>query len=83
MLSASENIHDIWFNFYTNYFLGQAIEFASGFEHIFVGEGKYDRRGNLREKRSHQNKTLPGEVSGYYNWVNFPLHQTKKFRRVE
>ena len=34
------NLRNIWFESYTNYFGDVAIKDASGFEHIFVGEGK-------------------------------------------
>ncbi len=58
----------IWFELYTNYFKGKSTHFASGFEHVFVGEGKYNiRSGDKRE-------TL-GTISGYHSWVKFYLDE--------
>ena len=58
----------IWFELYTNYYKGKSTKFASGFEHVFVGEGKFDTHdGDRRE-------TL-GKVSGYHSWVKFYLDE--------
>ncbi|EGJ32594.1 MULTISPECIES: lamin tail domain-containing protein [Moorena] len=58
----------IWFEHYTNYYKGKSTHFASGFEHVFVGEGKYNiRSGDKRE-------TL-GTISGYHSWVKFYLDE--------
>lgn len=50
----------LWFEFYHS-----PAEFSSGFEHVFVGEGKYN------PDRSH----IPGEVKGYHSWVKFYLDE--------
>lgn len=64
----SSKLMRIWFELYTNYFRGRSTEFASGFEHVFVGEGKYDiDAGDTKE-------TL-GKVSGYHSWVKFYLDE--------
>ena len=64
----SSKLTRIWFELYTNYFGGRSTEFASGFEHVFVGEGKYDiDAGDKKE-------TL-GKVSGYHSWVKFYLDE--------
>ena len=64
----SSKLSRIWFELYTNYFGGRSTEFASGFEHVFVGEGKYDiHAGDKKE-------TL-GQVSGYHSWVKFYLDE--------
>ena len=56
----------IWFSLYTNYF-GEPIKDTSGFEHIFVGEGKYDRSTN--------NPKIFGSISGYHSWIKFYLDE--------
>ena len=62
----------IWFDLYTNYFGDISVKDASGFEHIFIGEGKYSI--NSRTKK------VLGEISGYHSWVKFYLDE--KQRRV-
>ena len=47
---------------YTNYSQGRPTEFASGLEHVFVGEGRYDGRGGMGNL---------GTISGYHSWVKF------------
>ena len=64
----SSKLRRIWFELYTNYFRGRSTEFASGFEHVFVGEGKYDIDAGDKEE------TL-GKVSGYHSWVKFYLDE--------
>lgn len=66
------SLNRLWFELFTNYFGGKATEYASGFEHVFVGEGKYDSRSG-REPHL-------GEVSGYHSWVKFYLDE--KLERV-
>lgn len=63
-------LRKIWFDLYTNYFGDIFVKDASGFEHIFVGEGKYsvDR---------HTKKVL-GEISGYHSWVKFYLDEKQQ-----
>ena len=56
----------IWFNLYTNYF-GKPITDASGFEHIFVGEGKYNYDKSDRQ--------ISGNISGYHSWLKFYLDE--------
>ncbi|MBB1287379.1 hypothetical protein HRH25_23585 [Flavisolibacter sp. BT320] len=63
----AEEMFDLWFRLYTNWYKGKASPFCSGFEHVFVGEGKY-------EARSNSDKTL-GEVAGYHNWIKFLLDE--------
>ncbi|UFP93753.1 lamin tail domain-containing protein [Gloeobacter morelensis MG652769] len=62
----------IWFELFTNYFQGKSQEYCSGFEHVFVGEAKYDTRFGGAENL--------GEISGYHNWIKFFLDE--KFGRV-
>ena len=52
---------------YTNYFGDRAIKDASGFEHIFVGEGKYDYVSTANQ--------ITGEISGYHSWLKFYLDE--------
>ncbi len=61
-----KDIQAIWFEPFTNYYGNDATYYCSGFEHVFVGEGKYSRGG-------------PGwgEVSGYHNWVKFYQDESK------
>ena len=66
-------LHRIWFEIYNNYYKGKSTAYCSGFEHIFVGEGKYNPR--FEDKR----ETL-GEISGYHSWVKFYLDE--KYQRV-
>ncbi|MGD1874705.1 MAG: lamin tail domain-containing protein [Mastigocoleus sp.] len=64
----SSKLQRIWFELYTNYYNGRSTEFASGFEHVFVGEGKFDTH------EGEQEATL-GKVSGYHSWVKFYLDE--------
>ena len=58
-------LHRLWFELYTN---RGTIDFCSGFEHVFVGEGKYQlQQDNKRE--------IFGDVSGYHSWVKFYLDE--------
>lgn len=50
----------IWFEIYTNNFNNISIPFSSGFEHVFVGEGK--RRGN--------------GIGGYHSWIKYYFDET-------
>ena len=65
-------VHDIWFAIYTNYYRGRSTKYCSGFEHVFVGEGKYDTRGGPGQTK--------GEVTGYHFWSKFYLDE--KYGRV-
>ena len=61
-------LYRLWFELYTN---RGTIDFCSGFEHVFVGEGKYKlRQDNKRE--------IFGDVSGYHSWVKFYLDEKNK-----
>ena len=62
-----EELRIIWFEPYTNYYGGDSVFYASGFEHVFVGEGKYNSRGGPDW----------GKISGYHNWVKFYLDESK------
>ncbi len=62
-----KEISKVWFEPFTNYFGTDVVNYCSGFEHIFVGEGKYNLRGGPGW----------GEVSGYHNWVKFYLDEAK------
>jgi poly(U)-specific endoribonuclease len=57
----AELMWKMWFEPYTNHFSGKSIKFCSGFEHVFVGEGKFDSRVGVAR----------GEISGYHNWIKF------------
>lgn len=63
----NETLFSIWFEIYTNWFRGRRTDYCSGFEHVFVGEGKY--RAN-----SAGDNTL-GEISGYHNWIKFLIDE--------
>lgn len=60
----------MWFEVYTNFYRGKSTHYCTGFEHAFVGEGKYKRRG--------QSSNTKGEVSGYHSWVKFALDETNE-----
>ncbi|MEQ9497904.1 MAG: endoribonuclease [Deltaproteobacteria bacterium] len=62
-----ERLRHIWFESYTNYYAGRSTHFASGFEHVFVGEGKYNARHGIAESK--------GEISGYHSWLKFALDE--------
>ncbi len=63
-----QNLQRMWFEIYTNYYRGKSTEFCSGFEHVFVGEGKFDlHAGNKKENL--------GKISGYHSWVKFYLDE--------
>ncbi len=61
-------LKQIWFELYTNYYQGKSNYFASGFEHIFVGESKY------QENTGGKKETL-GENFGYFCWIKFYLDE--------
>ena len=67
LTSFGQRVKSIWFDLYTNYFGDRAIRDASGFEHIFVGEGKYDYDSVVNE--------ISGEISGYHSWLKFYLDE--------
>ncbi|MCI0572062.1 MAG: hypothetical protein L0Y66_15010 [Myxococcaceae bacterium] len=56
-------VERLWFTLYTNHYNGKSTSHCSGFEHVFVGEGKYSPRFGAAE-------TL-GEISGYHSWIKF------------
>lgn len=58
----------IWFELYTNHYGGKSTEFASGFEHVFVGEGKFDIHSGSKKENF-------GKISGYHSWVKFYLDE--------
>lgn len=62
-----QELRIIWFEPYTNYFGEDVVKYCSGFEHVFVGEGKFNLRGGPGW----------GEISGYHNWVKFYLDESK------
>jgi len=59
-----QQLTSIWFDLYTNYFGDVAVKDASAFEHIFVGEGKYNLNGNSQDF-----------ISGYHSWIKFYLDE--------
>lgn len=69
--SFRQSLQSIWFDLYTNYFGGIPINDASAFEHIFVGEGKYDFS---RET----NNIISGAISGYHSWIKFYLDEKQQ-----
>lgn len=62
-------LRTLWFESYTNYFQGRSTNHCSGFEHVFVGEAKYDERFGANEHL--------GEISGYHSWVKFFLDESR------
>jgi poly(U)-specific endoribonuclease len=62
-----EELRIIWFEPFTNYFGEDTTKYCSGFEHVFVGEGKFNLSGGPGW----------GEISGYHNWVKFYLDESK------
>lgn len=62
-----QDLKRIWFTVYTNHYRGRSTSYCSGFEHVFVGEGKYNIRHGAPE-------TL-GEISGYHSWIKFYLDE--------
>ncbi|MEM7160459.1 MAG: endoribonuclease [Myxococcota bacterium] len=63
-------INRLWFELYTNHYGGRSTSWASGFEHVFVGEGKYDRRFGGEE-------TI-GKITGYHSWIKFYLDESRQ-----
>lgn len=61
------DLRRMWFEVYTNFFRGKSTHFCTGFEHVFVGEGKYQKGGNAAAEK--------GEISGYHSWVKFALDE--------
>ena len=64
-------LRKIWFDLYNNYFGDVSVRDASGFEHIFVGEGKYDFANPINNK-------ILGAISGYHSWVKFYLDEKQQ-----
>lgn len=62
-------LYHLWFEPYTNHFGRESVHFASGFEHVFVGEGKYNTRYGGAEHL--------GEISGYHNWIKFYFDESR------
>ena len=54
-----QELKRLWFDIFTNHFGGTPVAFCSGFEHVFVGEGK--ARGN--------------GIGGYHSWIKFYLDE--------
>lgn len=63
-----QKLYHLWFELYTNYYKGKSVDYCSGFEHVFVGEGKY----NIRAGSKIENL---GKISGYHSWVKFYLDE--------
>lgn len=57
-----EAVEKIWFETFINYFGGNETPHCSGFEHVFVGEGKFPASGAGQRR---------GEISGYHGWLRF------------
>ena len=68
--SFKQSLKSIWFDLYTNYYGGGIIKDASGFEHIFVGEGKY--------RISSSDDKILGAISGYHNWLKFYFDEKER-----
>jgi len=62
-----DDLQSIWFKVYTNFYRGKSTHFCTGFEHVFVGEGKYTKSTN--------GTTEKGKISGYHSWVKFALDE--------
>ena len=62
-----DEVLQMWFERYTNYYRGRSTRFCTGFEHVFVGEGRYNARQGLQETM--------GEISGYHSWIKFYLDE--------
>lgn len=54
-----EHLLRLWFELYTNHYNRIPVAFCSGFEHVFVGEGKTRGRG----------------IGGYHSWVKYYLDE--------
>ncbi len=64
-----DRVGKMWFEPFVNNYQGRSTHYCSGFEHVFVGEGKYQRRSGVAETK--------GEVSGYHSWVKFHLDESQ------
>lgn len=65
--SVPEHLRELWFQVYTNHYRGRPLAGTCGFEHVFVGEGRYD---------PHRSGLALGEVSGYHSWIKFYLDES-------
>ena len=65
------HLKSIWFGFYSNYFGNVSVKDTSGFEHVFIGEGKYGYDKKIASK-------VLGEISGYHSWVKFYLDEKQQ-----
>lgn len=57
-----ELVERMWFDLYSNHFGGHEAKDCSGFEHVFVGEGKFAPSGPAPRR---------GQTDGYHCWVKF------------
>jgi len=55
-----ETIFNVWCKLYTNWYNQNRIDNCSGFEHVFVGEGKLESKF---------------VIDGYHNWIKFLLDE--------
>jgi len=62
-----DDLELMWFTVYTNFYRGKSTHFCTGFEHVFVGEGKYSKSVNGAAEK--------GKISGYHSWVKFALDE--------
>lgn len=62
-----EEMRRVWFVRFTNFYRGRSTHHCSGFEHVFVGEGRFSPRAGAAETK--------GEVSGYHSWIKFYLDE--------
>lgn len=67
-----QEVSSMWFDIYTNFYNGNSTHFCSGFEHVFVGEGKFSPRAGASGTK--------GEISGFHSWIKFYLDE--KYERV-
>ena len=69
--SFAQQLRSIWFDLYTNYFGDLPTRDSSAFEHIFVGEGKYNYSAIADQK-------IFGGISGYHSWLKFYLDEQQQ-----
>jgi poly(U)-specific endoribonuclease len=74
----ADRLYDLWFKPHTHTYRGQVIADASGFEHTFVGEGRYARppvRSRTAAPRFNSPEAIAGSISGYHSWIKLYLDE--------
>lgn len=62
-----DKLYSLWFKPHKNHYGGRIVWDVSGFEHTFVGEGRYTRDEAIAQ--------VSGRISGYHSWLKLYLDE--------